>query len=173
MLTWSDTQEVIRTKELARLLRSPEQKAHYAKAKQFFLENYGGTAEFVIKERLQWDGDAIRPRGTRFLGDLSDVKLLINDFSYDFEPEMHHFVVWSKLPIPCGPDDFPTPEATKAIESFIRRQFTERCNIDPENLQWFRNTGALQSIPSVSHFHVLVRHCDEQLKNRILDNLIT
>lgn len=171
MLSWAETQQIIESKQLSLLLRTPAQSESYAAAKQRFLKSHGGTAEFVIKERLQWDGDALHPVGDAFLGDPCDVKILINDFSYDFEPGVRHFVVWSKIRIPCGTDEFPTPEAAATIEQFLKKQFTDRANVRPENLLWFKNTSALQSIPSVSHFHVLVRHCTPEQAQIILGDL--
>lgn len=150
-------------------MRSPEQLKAYNAAKHGFEQTHGGTANFVIAERLKWTGTKLKSSGKPFLTCEQDIKILENDFSYYFEPGIRHFVVWSKVPIPCDSTEYPTPEAAAKINSFIKREFVERCSVPPENTMWFKNTGRLQSVPSVSHFHVLVRDCTNELAKKIIN----
>lgn len=170
MLSWEDTLDAINKRELARLVRTKAQTEEYSAAKLLHAQEYGGTAEYLVKVRLGWEGDNLKSSGDPFLQNWNDIKILINDYSYDFEPQIRHFVVWLKMQIPCNADEFPTEGASRIIENFITAHFTQRCGVPKEDLIWFKNTPALQSIPSVSHFHVLVNRCTPQRERLILSN---
>lgn len=157
MISWEQTEAIIESKQLGNLRRSQEQHDTYVAAKKRFEETHGGTANFVISERLGWTGEKLQAKSPVFMGDSEDLKVLINDFSYNFAPNMHHLVVWSKVRIPCGQDELPTAESTEKIEEFLSSYFTERFGVPRNDMLWFKNTVVLQSIPSVSHFHVLIR----------------
>lgn len=71
-------------------------------------------------------------------------------------------VVWTKSPIPTEPpiEDM-TPEARAVIHNFVMTVFGEK--VGEENVLWFKNWKALQSVQAVEHVHVLVRGANERL----------
>lgn len=168
MIKWDDADVLIKTKRLDKLVRSPEQSAIYHAAKSRFKESHGGTAEYVINERLRWNGPDAISSSKSFMEKMDDIKILKNDFPYDFEPGIQHLIVWSKVFIPCGEDDLPTPESEAQIEKFLYNYFTLKFGVPRSNILWFKNTLVLQSIPNISHFHVLLRNCSDADVNKII-----
>lgn len=167
MLLWDDVAELIKQDRLSELVRSKEQDLKYEEFKQKFIASHGSTAGYLINERLKWSGDKLTPSGAPFLQNLSDIKILKNDFSYDFEPNVRHLCVWSKTPIPGDANGHTNPEADQAIEQYVHQKFVVEFNIDRSRLLWFKNPTALQTIPAVPHFHVLVRDCTDEMVREI------
>jgi len=90
-----------------------------------------------------------------------DVKILINDWPYGLARGITHLVVWTKTPIPVGANGDLTAESRERIDEFVQWVFGSVH--DKENIMWFKNWRSLQSIPSVEHFHVLVRSASEDM----------
>lgn len=53
------------------------------------------------------------------------------------------------------------------IEEFIQKVFSNE--LGRENVVWFKNYRALQSIPSLEHIHVFVRGASEGVLTRLLE----
>jgi hypothetical protein len=59
-----------------------------------------------------------------------------------------------------------TPKSRQQIENFVQKTFIDRVAGLPgphEKVMWFKNWGALQSVPAMEHFHVLVRDVPEEI----------
>ena len=96
-----------------------------------------------------------------------DVKILLNDWPYGLTPDITHLVVWTKTPIPIGEDGHLTLESRMRIEEFIQKVFSNE--LGRGSVIWFKNYGALQSIPSLEHIHVFVRGASEEVLTRLLE----
>lgn len=159
--SWSDLEDIVHNNQLSRLSRKPSDLLYYLQCKQRYQEEYGGVLPFIIKERLQWDAvdGEIIPSNETFLGDKSDIKILYNDFPYGLEDKIVHVVVWSKAKIPNQPPKGDlTPESRKQINDYVVATFQNHLSMPAENILWFKNWAALQSVRAIDHFHVLLRN---------------
>lgn len=159
--SWVDLVEIVKNNELSRLSRRPSDLLVYLKCKQKFQEEYGGVLPYIMKERLHWEADSetgeVIPKNPRYFGDSEDVKILYNDFPYGLEPQIVHVVVWLKAKIPTIPPhgDIST-ETRQEIEDYVVRTFQDHLNMSRDNILWFKNWAALQSVRALDHFHVLL-----------------
>lgn len=91
--------------------------------------------------------------------------MLKNDWPYGFEPGISHIVVWTRTPI--ATDDTVgdmTLESRKTVSDFIKHFFVDRLGPRGEDkVLWFKNWVALQSVRTVDHVHVLVRHVEPEI----------
>lgn len=163
-LSWERCKEIVQIDDMTLFTRSPQQLREYLAAKEEF-KNYGGTAEFIVKHRLEW-ADNLKSSGKGFLEDKSDVKILQNDFPYGLEPGIRHIIVWSKVRCATDENQRPTVETKKAIENFIEKSI-EPLGVPKANLIWFKNTVALQSVPTLEHFHILIRDAPQSVDSLI------
>lgn len=131
---------------------------------------YGTVPNFVRIERLKWD---VLPSSTGATGpqfavqnsipfaDPRDYKILINDWPYGYEPGIKHIIVWLKTRLETEPTKGDmTPKSRQQVEAFIQKTFVERIQDlpgDGDNVMWFKNWTALQSVPGIEHVHVFVR----------------
>lgn len=76
-------------------------------------------------------------------------------------------VVWLKTPIATDPADGSLrPEGRVQIQQFVDRTFVERLEEEggaADQVLWFKNWAALQSVGALEHFHVMVRNVDDRL----------
>ena len=107
-----------------------------------------------------------------------DYKILRNDWPYGFTPNITHLVVWLKTPFAVNEDGNLVPESRALIEEFVNRVFRQRLEREEVSLEevrkekdpikgdqvvWFKNWTALQSVGALEHFHVLVRNVHEDV----------
>ncbi|KAF8473266.1 hypothetical protein BDZ91DRAFT_651793 [Kalaharituber pfeilii] len=166
-LSWEDICTIVQENRLEDLKRVPSDLKRYILwCEQVKRDWKGGVMEFILKERLQW-GDcggsdlqrSLVPSKKELFESEDDVKVLVNDWPYGLAPSIVHLVVWTKNAIPIGPDGDLTPESRKTIDEFVNMVFGNV--IGNENVVWFKNWRSLQTVPSVEHFHVLVRNASE------------
>lgn len=148
--------------------------------------SYGSITNYICQRRLKWwTPDLASPltqkpetltlpeipyRNATPFADPSDYRVLRNDWPYGVTPDITHIVVWSKTPIATKPENGDVTDESRAIiESFVDRTFVQRLQkvagfehtdkdvIRKENVLWFKNWTALQSVRSLEHFHVLLR----------------
>lgn len=171
--SWTDLQHVIKHNELHRLSRSASQLAEYILWKRDIESKYaGGVMEYILVDKLRWTS-SLEKRPVAFndtlFGDSRDVRILLNDFPYAMEKGLVHVVVWSRAAIPKeGQNGDITAESREKLAAFVKETFVEGLGMDEESVLWFKNWAALQSIPLVEHFHVLLRDPDvERLKKLV------
>lgn len=155
--------DIISASRLDKFYRTSEVSAAYARAKVDDAAQYGSTADFV-KMQLGWEGERARASAAPFLGANSDVKILLNRFPYDLEPGVEHLVVWSKVPIPIEVDTHVSAGGKRLIEAFVDHLFVGKYGIPRKDIAWFKNPTPLQTIPSIAHFHVLVRNAGPKIE---------
>lgn len=155
-ISWDQCAQIIQIGDLRLFRRSPAQLVEYLEAKQNFNKTDGSIAEHILKHRLHWVNE-LKPSGDPFLTNPKDIKIIRNDFPYYFEPGIDHLVVWSKTKCPCDPKtEQPIPEIKQRIEKFLDDTFAP-LGIDRKNVMWFKNNGSLQSVPTLEHFHILIK----------------
>lgn len=131
--------------------------------------------QYIIKNRLRWTTDGVidtTPTSSRLFAHENDVCFIPNDFPYKFEAGVTHLVVWSKLAIPCDPESSigdVSPATRRVIETYVHRNFVQQMGLPRENVVWFRNFPALQSVVELSHVHVLVKDLSDDFYQAILD----
>ncbi|CAN6646925.1 hypothetical protein TRVA0_022S00606 [Trichomonascus vanleenenianus] len=161
--TWADLQQIISSMDLAKLSRRPSDLKYYLECKHRYRLEYGGVLPYIVLEKLRWASssteiDTIMPANEECLEEESDVKILFNDFPYGVEPHIKHMVVWSKSPIPADEEGKLTPEAFDKIDSYVKRTFIDNLGMKREDVLWFKNWKALQSVRALEHFHVLLNN---------------
>lgn len=101
--------------------------------------------------------------------DPEDYRILRNDWPYGLASGITHIVVWLKPPVAVRLEDGDlTDESRALIENFVQRTFGDRLKqvgfANPkENVMWFKNPVALQSVRALEHVHVLVRDVPEEV----------
>lgn len=171
--SWTDLQHVIKHNELHRLSRSASQLAEYILWKRDIESKYaGGVMEYILVDKLRWTS-SMEKRPVAFdeelFGDSRDVRILLNDFPYAMEKGLVHVVVWSRAAIPKeGENGDITAESRDKLAGFVKETFIDGLGMEEDSVLWFKNWAALQSIPLVEHFHVLLRDPDmEKLKKLV------
>lgn len=96
-----------------------------------------------------------------------DVKILLNDWPYGLTPDITHLVIWTKTLIPIDGDGHLALESRRQIHEFVQKVFGSVLGM--ENVAWFKNPRALQSIPSLEHVHVFVREASEGVLTQLLE----
>lgn len=122
--------------------------------------------EFLILNDLNWTD--LQAQSSRLFSSSHDSVIVKNRFPYDFDASITHLVVWTKVPIasdPSSPVGDISPLTRRIISRFVEKTFTQKLGVAPADLAWFRNWQALQSMPQLSHIHVLVHNLtDTQLQ---------
>ncbi|KAF2869658.1 hypothetical protein BDV95DRAFT_497163 [Massariosphaeria phaeospora] len=169
--TWENIHELIATGQLDELKRWPSFLKAYLAWTAHVKAKYGSATQYLLQQRLFWtplsDTGVLRfplQNETPF-ADPADYKIIRNDWTYAVTPGISHIVVWSKKPLDVDSDGALTQHGRALVTDFIRREFREKAgereDDEGSKVQWFKNTTNLQSVRSLEHVHVLVRHVDD------------
>ncbi|GEQ68887.1 hypothetical protein JCM33374_g2556 [Metschnikowia sp. JCM 33374] len=170
-ISWPEVQKIIATNDLDVFARSQSQTEKYLAFKRDLRLKGSTVYKHLLTNSLGWASEAdvkgladadikVSSSGAGLFADASDLKIIRNDFPYYFEENVAHLCVWTKRPIESDPNSSCgdiSPETRAIIEKYIRQTFVEKAGIPRENLLWFRNWEALQSVREISHVHVLVK----------------
>lgn len=167
--TWTDLRQIIDENNLSALKRRPHDLRNYLRWKHYIEETRpGGVLEFMLTERLHWLDSSFQgnpkvkvlpPVDPRFMGCVDhDLKILSNDFPYAMQHGIVHVVVWTRTRIPLLDTGDITPKSKVLINTYVTETFVKNKSlcIDDYSVVWFKNWSALQSIPALEHFHVLL-----------------
>lgn len=160
--------------------RKPSERAIYKSWCKAIIAVHGSITAYICAERLHWIPLAASSAETGPVFEVedptpfrhpSDYRILLNDWPYgSFGTEITHLIVWSKSRIATAPDTgLVTPESRELIDAFVERMFVGRLARGEaktragERVLWFKNWGALQSVPGLEHIHVLVRDVAEEI----------
>lgn len=176
--------------DLDALKRKPSDLLRYIAWSTETKAQYGSILNFICQRRLHWHlpDDIATPTGNAAttaicsnpvpFADPEDYKILRNDWPYGVAPGISHLVVWLRTPLATRDGGYLTEESHALVDAFIQRTFVaplEERNraagvagaagaADPKKqVLWFKNWGALQSIRSLEHVHVLVRDVPEDI----------
>lgn len=155
--------------------RSPTQLAEYRHFRETLTAQGGDFFEQVLT-KLEWtqsDINTARASHRDLLTSTEDIALRVNDFPYYIEADIVHLVVWSKLNIPIDETSKSgdmTPAARDRINQWIEQCFVTNMafGIPRQNITWFKNWAALQSIPKLAHIHLMVRGLPATQLERVL-----
>ncbi|SCU84944.1 LADA_0D04808g1_1 [Lachancea dasiensis] len=176
MHSWDQIVQLIAAGELQLLQRTAQTTERYHKYKQELLQRNTTVVDVVVDEKLQWDRELLRQLAlqhqdtpTAILSSPTLYTLLPNDFPYDFPSEVHHLVLWSKLPIPLyvANSRQQVPAVRDLIERFLRTNL-ERYRV--RTYAWFINYPHLQSVKTISHIHLLVNSPDVNCITEMLES---
>lgn len=169
----------IETNHLERLKRSKSKLAEYKRFKDYLKENNISSTAILLGDDLQWakvDSNHqiletyFEARSDKLLRDPRDLKIIENRFPYNFESNISHLLVWTKVPIesdPTSPRGDISTYTRKLINKYIWNTFVKGLGIPESNIIWFRNWHALQSIRELSHIHVLIKDLSPEQLSRI------
>lgn len=156
--------------ELDAFMRTPSDLRRYMAWSAETKAQYGSVTAFIMANRLPqaWGQPPFTPVSTTPFADPADYKVLINDWPYATEPGITHLVVWTRTMIPTTPEKGDmTPESRRLIGEFVQRYFID--SLGPggrDQVLWFKNWVALQSVRTLEHFHVMVRGVDDDMLER-------
>ena len=95
----------------------------------------------------------------------SDYRVLVNDWPYGMSDNMRHIVVWTRTTIATDDNvgDM-TPESRQVVTDFVKRYFIDKLGPGGEdNVLYFKNWVALQSVRALEHIHVIVRDVPQEI----------
>lgn len=150
--------------------RTPSQLKKYMAWTAETKAKYGSMTQYLLTHRLPeaWGQPPFTPASDVPFADPSDYRVLLNDWPYGLEPDITHIVVWVRTLIPIDPDDGDlTTESRAVVGDFVKRYFVDTLGPGGENqVIWFKNWVALQSVRSLEHIHVLVHNVDDDTLER-------
>ncbi|ODV98192.1 hypothetical protein PACTADRAFT_47994 [Pachysolen tannophilus NRRL Y-2460] len=178
-ILWEELQEIVSTNEIQNLRRNPEVNVKYQNFKTQLSSKNESLFSHLIFDELKWadrndylqhlTSDKINdlpkvlklnPTDKRLLANAADIKILPNDFPYFFESNVCHLCIWSKVVIKddplSGKGDI-SRKTRKIIDRYVEKTFVDYLGIPKENILWFRNWSALQSVKALSHIHVVIK----------------
>jgi hypothetical protein len=125
---------------------------------------YGNMTNYLLIHRLPkfWGRPPFSPVSLIPFEDPSDYQVLINDWPYGFTPGITHIVAWSRTIIPTDSETGDmTPESRSIVANFVKTYFIDRLGPNGgDQVLWFKNWVALQSVRGLEHIHVMVKDVD-------------
>lgn len=180
---WEEIKQIIENNELERFARLESVSDSYLKFKKSVADKGLTVYKYLLKNQLQWspvsteklqelnDEDVIiNPKLNRLFIEPSDLKILLNDFPYNFDNGIYHLCIWTKFqikPDPNSPIGDISPNTRKIIERYLSKTFS-KYGIKWENIIWFKNWESLQSVKSLSHIHVIINGLTPELLDQLL-----
>lgn len=148
LLTWDEVTKIIQKGELEKLGRSNEQHHEYVEFMDQIKNNYASVVDYLLISKFQFDSECVNGKVAAIRSPAQQGRLLLatNDFPYNFEDGIQHFVLW-KL-------------GGAVLESEISDAISEiisKASPDPVECVSYVNPLALKSIPEIDHAHILVR----------------
>ncbi|TID12951.1 hypothetical protein CANINC_005050 [Pichia inconspicua] len=171
-LQWETVKTLVERYELEKLGRSAEQLQKYNDFKKKMRENNIDLATHLFITTLKWlppHADIhmtpeeavklIKPEDTRPFCNPHDVCITLNDFPYYIAGKTLHMLVWVKFPMDPDPNS-PIGDIDNSmkdiIEQYVRATFVKHAGVNRDDLIWWKNYAAIQSIKTIPHVHVLV-----------------
>lgn len=151
---------------LSVLKRKPSDLRRYMKWTAETKAAYGSMTQYLLVHRLPkaWGTPPFTPKNSVPFEDVSDYRVLLNDWPYGLHPDITHIVVWSRTIIPTDPETGDmTPESRTIVQNFVQRYFADSLGPGGEKqVMWFKNWVALQSVRTLEHIHVMVHKVDQK-----------
>ncbi|OHE97876.1 hypothetical protein CORC01_06739 [Colletotrichum orchidophilum] len=155
--------------EMGQLNRAPQDLRNYIVWLAEVGQSHGSVLEFVRREKLHWQRPIVAQNSVPF-ADPHDWKILWNDWPYGLANGIMHLVLWSKAKILVDPETgLPTKESARLIEAFLARTFGGTLSCVPgENLLWFKQKAAWQSVKALDHIHIMLRGVQEDKVEKLI-----
>ncbi|KAF9695924.1 hypothetical protein EKO04_005899 [Ascochyta lentis] len=170
--SWDDLRQLISSGQLDELKRWPSQLKAYLAWTAHVKAKYGSATSYLLTQRLFWqpiDKDTgamvFKVRNVVPFADSEDFAILRNDWPYGHEPGIRHICVWLKQRLPVDEEGGLSDEGTRMVEEFVNNEFRVKAGEEEKDskITWFKNMTNLQSVRSLEHLHVLVRHVDDEV----------
>lgn len=183
-LTWPQIKELVLTNRLESFARSLDEARKYRSVKEELAKSHKSLYKRLLCLQLGWapkewyedpsvtDDIDIKPKSSLLFHDSDDVKIVPNDFPYNFEASVTHLLAWTKVPIegdPLDPNEDISPKTRALIDLYVQKTFVEYLGVSREDVVWFRNWRALQSVRQLSHIHVLINGLSKEKLNEVLN----
>ncbi|KAM9906279.1 hypothetical protein OXX69_006863 [Metschnikowia pulcherrima] len=174
--TWPEVQQIINTNDLDVFARSRSQTEKYHAFKRELRSKGTTVYKHLLTGSLKWAKEdeiaglpdseiKVASSGDPIFTNADDLKIIKNDFPYFFEDNVAHLCVWTKQPIVSDKStalgDI-SKETRSVIDKYVYKTFVEKAGIPRDNLVWFRNWEALQSVREISHIHVLIKDASNE-----------
>lgn len=190
--TWQEVKDIVRENKLEKFARSLHQTDNYHKFKKQLQMSHTTIFKHLLANELKWyeakdNGDmewddvirnavpdnqiVVYPGSYKLFTNRDDLKIVPNHFPYYFEDDVVHLCVWSKLriePDQASPIGDISPATREVIEKYVSKTFVKAMGIARENILWFKNWEALQSVKSISHLHVIVKGMTQEQLELVL-----
>jgi hypothetical protein len=125
------TRMTVETNRIDLFQRVPSDLRRYRNYIYKLQKEHGSVMNFILLHRLQWLD--ITPSGKPF-ENLSDIKIVYNDWPYGIDSRIVHLVVWTKFVLE---DDAHTGHLTvqsrQQVNQYVDRTFCSR--VDPQNVR--------------------------------------
>lgn len=169
--TWPEVKDIVRYNDLDAFARLGAQTESYLAFKRLLKQQNLTVFRHIVTQTLGWrrleelegvkdDKITVEASGDPIFTHPDDLKIVRNDFPYYFEDDVTHLCVWTKRRIESDPNSSIgdlSQETRNIIERYVDQTFVKGLGIPRENLVWFRNWEALQSVKEISHVHVVVK----------------
>lgn len=169
--TWPEVKDIVRYNDLDAFARLGAQTESYLAFKRLLKQQNLTVFRHIVTQTLGWrrleeldgvkdDKITVEASGDPIFTNPDDLKIVRNDFPYYFEDDVTHLCVWTKKKIESDPNSSIgdlSQETRNIIERYVDQTFVKGLGIPRENLVWFRNWEALQSVKEISHVHVVVK----------------
>lgn len=166
--SWEDVRARVAQNRLQDFQRSPSKLRRYLAYTWKLRQQHGSAANFLLRERLQWDVNEVSRRqkeGIVPFSNPSDIKILWNDWPYGIDERITHLVVWTKFPLEEDPTTGDlTDEARTNIQRFVDTAFAA---LPKNHYIWFKNWQSLKTIRQIEHFHVMVYDAPQTLLDKL------
>lgn len=169
--TWPEVRDIIKHNDLEAFARLDKQTESYLAFKKYLKEHNSTVFRHIVTHTLGWrrpeelegvqdNNITVAASGDPLFTNPDDLKIVRNDFPYFFEDDVTHLCVWTKRRIESDPKSLIgdlSQETRALIEQYVVQTFVQQLGIPRENLVWFRNWEALQSVKEISHVHVVIK----------------
>lgn len=184
---WEEVIDIIKSNKLEKFARLEEVSEKYLHFKKQLVTDNLTIFKYLIINQLQWynkeendnkdindlsdDEIKVGCKSDKLFLEPSDLKILANDFPYNFKSNIAHLCVWTKFKIPVDPSS-PIGDISQKtkdiINAYLKKTFCGKYGIKWEDIIWFKNWESLQSVKSLSHVHVIINNLDQNSLQEML-----
>lgn len=176
---WEEVQDIVNSNQLEKFARLQEGSDKYLKFKKLVASSNLTVFKYLLINQLQWaklsDIENLKDEEIGIISksdnfrEGEDLKILMNDFPYNFDTGIVHLCIWTKFRIPTDPESLVGDISLKTrnlIEKYLHKTFDKYVTWD--NLLWFKNWESLQSVKNLSHVHVIINGLSQDQLNELL-----
>lgn len=170
-IAWAEVRDIVRANDLDAFARSKQTTEKYLAFKQKLTADGTTVFRHLLTHTLQWRREedvrglkdneiTVVESGSPLFTNPADLKIVLNDFPYYFEDDVVHMCVWTKKPIKSDPNSMIgdiSPSTRATVDRYVQQTFVDQLGLSSDNVVWFRNWDALQSVKEISHIHVVVK----------------
>ncbi|GMF05036.1 unnamed protein product [Ambrosiozyma monospora] len=185
-MTFNKAKEIVASGEVNKLYRSETGLAQYLKFKSELEENGIDMTTNLLVNQLFWVpkttpltlpadyviDNFVHCTDARPFANKNDIIVNPNPFPYYLTDNITHLCVWIKAPMLSDPKSElgDISERDKyLIEEYIHETFVKWLGVAREDIAWFKNWAALQSVKSIPHVHVIVKDLSKEQYEKVVN----